>query len=71
MKSTNFNLIKYEADDGYVFDWAEPRYIEVEENGEMKQVQEHLFAKTLFIGGNDNIENYIKIAETAAAVEEV
>ena len=70
MKSTNFNLIRYDADDGYVFDWAEPHYIEVEENGEMKQVQEHLYAKTLFIGGNDKIENYIEVAETAAAVEE-
>ena len=28
MKSTNYALIRYDADDGKVFDWAEPRYIE-------------------------------------------
>ena len=60
MKSTNFNIIRYDADEGKVFDWAEPRYIE-DENG--NQVQEHLYAKTLFIGGNDSIENYIEVEE--------
>ena len=58
MKSTNFNIIRYDADEGKVFDWSEPRYIE-DENG--KQVQEHLYAKTLFIGGNDSIDNYIEV----------
>lgn len=58
MKSTNFNLTRYDADEGKVFDWKEPRYIE-DENG--KQIQEHLYAKTLFIGGNDSIDNYIEI----------
>ena len=60
MKSTNFNLTRYDADEGYVFDWKEPRYVE-DENG--NQVQEHLYAKTLFIGGNDKIENYIEVEE--------
>ena len=60
MKSTNFNIIRYDADEGKVFDWSEPRYIE-DENG--NQVQEHLYAKTLFIGGNDSIENYIEVEE--------
>lgn len=59
MKIQNFNLIRYDADEGKVFDWAEPRYIE--EDGE--QVQEHLYAKTLFIGGNDSIDNYIEVDE--------
>ena len=58
MRSTNFNIIRYDADEGKVFDWSEPRYIE-DENG--NQVQEHLYAKTLFIGGNDSIENYIEV----------
>ena len=61
MKSTNFNLTRYDADEGYVFDWKEPRYIE-DENG--NQVQEHLYAKTLFIGGNDTINNYIEVIKT-------
>ena len=58
MKTTNFNLVKYEADEGYVFDWKEPRYIE-DENG--NQIQEHLYAKVLFIGGNDTINNYVEV----------
>ena len=62
MKSTNFNLVRYDADEGYVFDWKEPRYIEVFENDEVvEKVQEHLYAKTLFIGGNDSIENYVEV----------
>lgn len=64
MKSTNFNIVRYDADEGMVFEWAEARYIE-DENG--NQIQEHLYAKTLFIGGNDKIENYIEVPQ----VEEV
>ncbi len=60
MKSTNFNLVRYDADEGKVFDWAEPRFVENEEG---EQVQEHLYAKTLFIGGNDSINNYIEVDE--------
>ena len=60
MKSTNFNLIRYDADDNKVFDWKEPHYIE-DENG--NKVQEHLYVKTLFIGNNDNIDNYIEVQE--------
>ena len=70
MKSTNFQLIRYDADDGHVFDWAEPHYIEVEKDGKMEKVQEHLYGKTIFIGGTDKIENYIEVAEPIAAVEE-
>jgi hypothetical protein len=60
MKSTNFPIIRYDADNGMVFDWVEPRFIE-DENGE--KVQEHLYVKTLFIGGNDNITNYMEVEE--------
>lgn len=63
MKTTNFSLVRYDADEGMVFDWKEPRFIEVEVEGKVQEVQEHLYAKTLFIGGNDNIENYIEIPE--------
>lgn len=58
MKTTNFTLVKYEADEGKVFDWKEPRYIELEDE---TQVQEHLYAKILFIGPNDTIENYVEV----------
>lgn len=64
MRSTNFNLVRYDADAGKVFDWKEARFVQ-DENGD--EIQEHLYAKTLFIGGNDSIDNYI---EVAAPVEE-
>ena len=58
MKQQDFKLTRYDADEGMVFDWIEPRYIE-DENG--NQIQEHLYAKTLFIGANDTISNYMEI----------
>lgn len=65
MKSTDFVLTRYDADDGMVFDWKDPRFIEFrdETTGELVKEQEHLFAKTLFIGGSDSIENYIEVEE--------
>lgn len=64
MKSTNFNIVRYDADDGKVFDWKEPRYREeLDEKENLIQVQEHLYVKTLFIGGNDSIDNYIEVEE--------
>lgn len=58
MKSTTYNLIRYDADEGKVFDWKEPRFIEDEEGN---QIQEHLYVKTLFIGHTDSIDNYIEV----------
>ena len=58
MKSTNFKLVRYDADDNKVFDWAEARFIE-DENG--NKIQEHLYARTLFIGANDSIDNYVEV----------
>lgn len=64
MKAINFNLIKYDADEGKVFDWKEPRYIEVTHLGEEPQeIQDHLYVKTLFIGPTDSIENYVEVDE--------
>lgn len=60
MKSTNFKLTRYDADEGFVFDWKEPRFQEDEEGN---KVQEHLYARTLFIGELDTIENYIEVEE--------
>ena len=66
MKAQSFALTRYDADDGKVFDWAEPRYHEEpvdKENpdGPTKTIQDHLYAKTLFIGGTDSIDNYIEV----------
>jgi hypothetical protein len=58
MKSEFFSLIRYDAENGMVFDWLEPRFIQ-DENG--NEIQEHLYVKTLFIGANDDIENYIEV----------
>lgn len=58
MKTTVFPLTRYDADEGKYFDWKEPHFHE-DENG--NQIQEHLFAKTLFIGSLDSIDNYIEI----------
>lgn len=58
MKSTNFSLTRYDADEGKVFDWFEKRY-EMNEDG--IEVEVHLYVKTLFIGSNDSIENYIEV----------
>ena len=65
MESVSFILVKYNADEGKVFDWKEPRFIEDEEGN---KIQEHLYVKTIFVGGNDSIDNYIEID---APVEEV
>lgn len=58
MKAKTFALVRYDADEGKVFDWKEPRFIENEEG---EQVQEHLYVTTLFIGSNDSIDNYIEV----------
>ncbi len=62
----DFVLTRYDADEGKLFDWKEPHYTEGE-NGE--QVQEHLNAKTVFIGGTDSIENYVEVDEAGNATE--
>ena len=62
MKSTNFNIVRYDADEGKVFDWKEPRFIEIFADGVSQgEQQEHLYVSTLFIGGNDSIDNYIEV----------
>jgi hypothetical protein len=64
MKAINFVIIRYDADEGRVFDWKEPRYREeLDEKENPIQVQEHLYAKTLFIGPTDSIDNYIEVEE--------
>ena len=67
-----FSLVRYDADDGKIFDWKEPRFEDViGEDGKPtgEQTQTHLYVKTLFIGGNDNIENYIEVDEEGNVTE--
>lgn len=58
MIAKSFELVRYDADEGKVFDWKTPHYIEDEEGN---QIQEHLNVSTIFIGGNDKIENYVEV----------
>ena len=60
MIERNFILKRYDADIGCVFDWKEPRY-DKDENG--NEILSHLYAKTLFIGPSDDINNYIEVEE--------
>lgn len=66
MISSNYNLTRYDADEGKVFDWKEPRYTD-NEDGE--QVQEHLNVKTLFLGHTDSITNYVEVDESGNTTE--
>lgn len=71
MKNTQIKLERYDADEGKVFDWAEPRFDEDPETHE--QIQQHLYAKTIYLGKNDTIDNYIEVdapVEEAAANED-
>jgi hypothetical protein len=65
MKAQEFILQRYDADNGKVFDWKEPRFdtvIEIVDGEEVeKQVEAHLYAKTLFIGYGDDIDNYVEV----------
>lgn len=67
MKAVNYSLVKYEADEGKVFDWKEPRYRE-DENG--NQEQEHLYASVIFIGHTDTIDNYIEVEKPSQESED-
>lgn len=67
MKAQDFKLTRYDADEGFVFDWVEPHYVEDSEGNE---IQEHLYAKTLFIGGNDDIANYVEVEEPVVETTE-
>ena len=61
MKATNFKLTRYDAEEGYVFDYAEPRYQQDENGNDILTEPMHLYAKTIFIGEYDDIKNYQEI----------
>lgn len=65
MKQSTYNLVKLEAEDGKVFDYAnlEEHTQEVKnpETGEKEIVIDHLYAKVIYLGVGDSIDNYIEI----------
>ena len=60
MKSQEYTVQRFDADEGKVFDWVNLEAHQFEDE-EGNKIQEHLYVKTLFIGINDNIENYVEI----------
>ena len=66
MKQTNYNLQRYDADEGKVFDWKnieEHKHEEIDDESKTVIVYDHLYVKTLFIGELDSIDNYIEVDE--------
>ena len=60
MKSISYNLKRYDADEGKVFDWKNlEEHISEDEEG--NPVQEHLYGKRLWIGHTDSIDNYVEV----------
>lgn len=56
--------MRYDAEEGKVFDYKEPRFKDIfDEDDETVIGQEeiHLYAKTLIMGPQDSIDNYIEI----------
>ena len=62
MKAKTFNLVRYDADEGMVFDWKNLAEHQIEDE-EGNITFDHLYAKTLFIGVHDSIDNYVEIEE--------
>lgn len=60
MTSEVFNVNRYEADQGKVFDWRDlDAHKIVDEEG--NEIQQHLNAKVLFISLPDSINNYVEV----------
>ena len=60
MKQGVLNIVKIEADEGKVFDWAVP-HTNINEKGE--EIVEHLYVKELYLSPTDTIDNYIEVDE--------
>lgn len=62
MRESIVEIRKYEASEGKVFDWADlEAHKHQDEKGEW--VQEHLYAKILYLSVNDSIDNYVEVDE--------
>lgn len=66
MKTSEYTVTRYDADNGKVFDWKDLS-LHLTENEDGTTTQDHLYAKTLWIGNMDSIDNYV---EVDAPVEE-
>ena len=58
-------MTEYIAPDGFVYDYAVPRFSTIKElDGSVTTVEEHLYAKYLYLTRFDDINNYKTIADT-------
>lgn len=60
MKTQEYTVQRFDADEGKVFDWVDLKAHQYE-NEKDEIIQEHLYAKTLFLSDSDNIANYVEI----------
>lgn len=74
MKTSNYTLIKLEAEVGKVFDFADlSEHTHEEENpetGEKEIVVDHLYAKTIFLGAGDSADNYVEVDDPSLQIGE-
>lgn len=65
MVQTTYNLIELKADEGKVFDWVNLEDHTIEqvnpETGETEIIQDHLYAKEIFLGDGDSADNYVEV----------
>lgn len=60
MKTEDFKLVKYEADEGKTFDWKDlDAHKTIDNQG--NEIQEHLYTEILFLAEDDSIDNYVEI----------
>ena len=64
MKTQAYTVQRFDADEGKVFDWTDLEN-HMSEDEEGNPIQQHLYAKTLFLAENDSIENYIEVDKPA------
>lgn len=63
MAQINNQLTSYIAPDGFVYDFAEPRYTIIITDGNEETIEDHLYAKYLYLNRFDSIDNYTLIKD--------
>jgi hypothetical protein len=63
MAQINNRLTAYTAPDGFVYDFAEPRETIIITDGKKEVIQDHLYAKFLYLNRFDNIKNYVLVKD--------
>lgn len=61
-------ITKYQAKEGYVFDFAKPFYIGEDKRGNL--IKKRLYVDTLYLDENDSIDNYTEVAIDCIDTEE-